>query len=350
MSKKIVSVSKARQLYAILKSAIENGEYAPGDKIPSIRDLAMTYELSKNTVNTVIAMLVNEGLLTIREGMGTHVSIEPKKLHMIGVMIFDFGKGMRVDTSILECIQQNVASNYYLSLADTSNHYDSFCDGLDHLLDMGASGMLIIPPKETPTPDQLQRAKNALAKRPVVFMNRAIEGVEADTYSMDLAKGIENAFEYFATSGKRRTALVLHDTDKFVQEELEAYERCARLLGFEMDADLFIPWDDDPFVVRDQVVSRFDHFDSLIAPDMVFPALQEVLIRSGKMVPGDLSLVGINNTIVSRMFYPPLTSIAFPVERIARHSINKLIRRIEMKETKPFATTNFTPEFIIRST
>lgn len=46
---KITSLNKGRQLYDILKSDILEGRYATGDKLPSIRELAQRYGLSKNT-------------------------------------------------------------------------------------------------------------------------------------------------------------------------------------------------------------------------------------------------------------------------------------------------------------
>ena len=50
---KIVTVNKAKQFYLILKEQINGGKYQIGDKLPSIRDLAQAYGISKTTVNTV---------------------------------------------------------------------------------------------------------------------------------------------------------------------------------------------------------------------------------------------------------------------------------------------------------
>ena len=145
--KKIVTMGKARQLYEILKEDISEGKYEDNSKLPSIRALADEYGMSKNTVNTAIAMLVSEGIATVREGNGTYVIRTPRKSRMIGVMMFDFCVGMRVETMILEHIQKALPVDYYLSLVNHSERYDIFCDTLEHLIDAGAAGLLIVPPK-----------------------------------------------------------------------------------------------------------------------------------------------------------------------------------------------------------
>lgn len=347
---KIVTLNKGRQLYDILKSDILEGKYATGDKLPSIRELAQRYGLSKNTVNTVIAMLVNDGLACVREGSGTYVGTQRQEARMIGVMLLDFAVGMRVEIEILKHIQQNLPANYYLSLMNTADRYDTFCDCLRQLIDMRAAGFLIAPPKGAPKNNELEHAIQLISSRPAVMINRTIEGLDADVYSMNLAKGVEKAFEYFVTSGKRSTAIILHDAPKFIREEIEAYVKCSRIYNLSPRMDWLIDWSDDIGEIHAKLERILPQIDSLIAPDTVLVQLNELIQRCGKEVPRELSLVGINDTVYSRMFNPPLTSIVFPVERIGRHAINKLIKRIEGSETAPGKLTNFEPELVIRNT
>lgn len=348
--KKIVSISKARQLYEMLKEEIVSGKYASGDKLPSIRDLAEQYSLSKNTVNTVVAMLVNDGLAVIHEGNGTYVSSARQQVKMIGVLLFDFRQNMRVDTDILQHIQLCLPRNYYLSLMDTSNRYDVFCEALERMIAMKPEGFLILPPRVRPTEQESQRIRELLAGRPVVMLNRSIEGLQADMYSMNLGRGIEKAFEYLAMSGKQRTAIVLHDDFKFRAEEIEAYRRCCEKLGIHTCAEYEIEWQSDMDDVTRRVGAILPEIDSLICPDEILLGLQPVIYASSKEIPTELSLIGVNDTVNSRLFRPPLTSIAFPVERIGRHAVNKLIGRIEGTCDDPVKQINFEPELIIRNT
>ena len=349
--KTITSMGKARQLYEILKNDISAGKYDEDSKLPSIRALADEYGMSKNTVNTTIAMLVSEGLATVREGNGTYVVHTPRKSRMIGVMMFDFCVGMRVENMILEHIQKNLPVDYYLSLVNHSERYDVFCDSLERLIDNGAAGLLIVPPKDDPKYiGDMQRVHTLTSQTPTVCINRSLPGIQTDTYSMDMKKGVEKALDYLHASGKRRTVLVLHDSAKFVREELDAYEEYVERFGIERDPRYLIEWSSDIRVIRLKLKTLGGDYDSIIAPDNVMVQLSDLIAESGKSIPGELSLVGINDTMLSKIHNPPLTSISFPVEHIGKSAILQLIRRIEGDVAQPAVVRNFAPEFIIRKT
>jgi GntR family transcriptional regulator / MocR family aminotransferase len=63
-----------RQLYAALRDAILGGRLRPGIKLPSTRDLADRYRLSRGTVVAAFDQLKAEGYLGGRVGSGTYVS------------------------------------------------------------------------------------------------------------------------------------------------------------------------------------------------------------------------------------------------------------------------------------
>ena len=62
-----------RQIAASLRERIRNGEWAPGERIPSIPALAEGYAVAKQTVQRTIDQLRVEGLLITRPGSGTYV-------------------------------------------------------------------------------------------------------------------------------------------------------------------------------------------------------------------------------------------------------------------------------------
>ncbi|MTI58617.1 MAG: GntR family transcriptional regulator [Firmicutes bacterium] len=65
------------QLKEIIKEKIESGELKPGDILPSERELANIYQISRPTVRQALKELVNVGLLYREKGKGTFVS-KPK--------------------------------------------------------------------------------------------------------------------------------------------------------------------------------------------------------------------------------------------------------------------------------
>ena len=70
----IVTEPVYRQLARLCREQIARGEFKPGDRFPSERDLAETYKVSRATANKVISNLVSENLLTFRPGVGSFVA------------------------------------------------------------------------------------------------------------------------------------------------------------------------------------------------------------------------------------------------------------------------------------
>ena len=64
---------KYQQIAERLRDQIGSGVLEPGQRLPSEPDLAAEYDASRNTVRLAIAMLINQGLVVSRQGLGTFV-------------------------------------------------------------------------------------------------------------------------------------------------------------------------------------------------------------------------------------------------------------------------------------
>jgi GntR family transcriptional regulator len=65
------------QLKELLQAAIQDGTFAPGSRLPSERELAHRYAVSRMTARQAIQLLAHEGLTYSRVGKGTY-ALEPK--------------------------------------------------------------------------------------------------------------------------------------------------------------------------------------------------------------------------------------------------------------------------------
>ncbi|MBN2501046.1 MAG: GntR family transcriptional regulator [Anaerolineales bacterium] len=62
-----------------IRQLIASGEYAAGDKLPSMRDMAQRWDCTAGTVRRAYAQLTREGLVSAHRGGGTRVT--PSNLH-----------------------------------------------------------------------------------------------------------------------------------------------------------------------------------------------------------------------------------------------------------------------------
>lgn len=62
-----------RQLAAILRQQIADGELPPGRAIPSLVELEQKYELARDTIRKAVQLLKDENLVETVPGMGIYV-------------------------------------------------------------------------------------------------------------------------------------------------------------------------------------------------------------------------------------------------------------------------------------
>lgn len=92
------------QLYEILKEDIMNGKYKPKDMMPTEEYLTDKYNLSRSTVRRALDMLVQEDIISRKQGVGTFVNEikESQPLDHIVHFIEDMkSKGRNVSTKLI---------------------------------------------------------------------------------------------------------------------------------------------------------------------------------------------------------------------------------------------------------
>jgi DNA-binding transcriptional regulator YhcF (GntR family) len=107
------------QLEEQIRLLMHRGKLKPGDLMPTVRALAVELEVNSNTVSRVYRDLQNEGLMTLRRGVGTSVSeqaqasLRPMSARDIGVL------EKRVDALIELSRRMNVTAIELFQLIET---------------------------------------------------------------------------------------------------------------------------------------------------------------------------------------------------------------------------------------
>jgi len=91
--------SRYAQVAAELQRRIEDGEYKPGDLLPSQHQLVAEFGLSRPTIVQALVMLRDAGLISTRQGQGSTV-LAP---------LPDVGAGWRRDAILMEIVTSEVS-------------------------------------------------------------------------------------------------------------------------------------------------------------------------------------------------------------------------------------------------
>lgn len=86
-----------RQIAAALRAQIRRGDWAPGERLPSIPSIAATYGVAKQTVQRTIDQLRVEGLLITKPGSGTYVRGTRRRLNRLSRGRYGARRGYHAD-------------------------------------------------------------------------------------------------------------------------------------------------------------------------------------------------------------------------------------------------------------
>lgn len=105
------------QLLEVLKLKIVSGEIKPGEKFPTVRNLAEEAEVNPNTVQRALSELEKEGLIETRRTIGKFVTensdrIESIKKELAGKVVEKFMINLKAigydENQILELIKNSI--------------------------------------------------------------------------------------------------------------------------------------------------------------------------------------------------------------------------------------------------
>lgn len=346
------TIGKSKQFYDFLKNEISSGEYKPGDKFPSIRNLANKYKISPITVNSVISNLVTGGLLYVEQGRGTFVSERGKSLKknkkMIGVMLFDFRMESSFEPLVFNSIQENLKDDYFVIPYNSYDDIELFYKGVKGFVELGVDGMILVPPTSEDYNEAFFKSMFT-ADIPIVLINRRIPSVKADLLTMDFEKGIHNAVVHLIGKNRRNIALIKHSSPSMERQMYNGYVKGYAEAGLSFDTGLIYNWPGNAEDVEPVMKSIVGRADGLIASDYLIYKNRKVIYGSGARIPERLSVIGVNDSVYSRFMNPPLTAVQYPSERIGKEAVRIVMDRIENKSYEGEISKSFIPELIIRS-
>ena len=184
-----------------------------------------------------------------------------------------------------------------------------------------------------------------------------------DTINFNHEVAIDLAVEHLYDLGHRRIA--------YVTDPMITYSRRKRLAGFKaamesrgLQSDLLVELDAD-HGARDIADAEMLEVGRSAAPevlklhprptavvafnDMIALGLLARFRQAGLSVPGDLSLVGIDDVWVSQLSYPALTTVRQPIEAMGVAAVDRIVNPLA-GAVGGGSDTLFLPELTVRET
>ena len=186
---------------------------------------------------------------------------------------------------------------------------------------------------------------------PVVLVNAAFEDLGFPRVCVDDTHAVDQAFAHLTSLGHEHIGLVLGPSDHVPSaRKLAAFEANYRSRG--NDADL------RKLVARTMFSMEGGHAATtrllragatamICASDILALGAIRAVRRHGMTVPGDVSVVGFDDSIFMNTSDPPLTTIRQPIEAMGHATVALLVTQIA-GNTVPTEEMFFEPELVVR--
>jgi DNA-binding LacI/PurR family transcriptional regulator len=221
-------------------------------------------------------------------------------------------------------------------------------DYVDLLLQQHVSGVVFVGGQYTQenAPHEHYR-RLAELKLPTVFVNAPIADLHFPTVSTDDAVATEQAWNHLRQLGHQRIGLVLGPEDHVPsQRKLAAARRAAEAAGLPIEVAHSHYSLEAGQAATARLLTKGVTGVICMSDPIALGAIRAVR-RAGLSVPGDVSIVGFDDSALMNATDPPLTTVRQPIEPMGRMIIELLVSQIEGTAV---ATDEylFEPELVVR--
>ena len=337
MNKRATPKYKYQNLKDYLIAKIRWGGLAGSGRLDSEPQLCERFSLSRNTIRQAIQELENEGYVYRIHGKGTFIrNATPVNSRKIALMIYDTAyMAHPVTGGLIRGIDETLSRNGYILdiLASKRSFHD---ENLMRLAESYA-GFLI----GTYQLDELMLAELEKISLPHLFVKNYPMNHDVHAARINFTHAGFLAAEHLIRTGCGNLALIYSGDRIAISAEFKegvysaALEHGARLRR----ENIFIADFSDRLAIPEicaELLRHEDRPDGMIcASDELAIALLAELKRHGVSVPGDISVIGCNNTENSTLTTPPLSTVDIPVMELGRRSADLLLRMIHGETAQP---------------
>jgi LacI family transcriptional regulator len=188
---------------------------------------------------------------------------------------------------------------------------------------------------------------------PIVLIGRAAKGANVDTVRAHSRKGAADAVRHLHDNGRRQIALVNgpeHTTPG--SSRRLGYLDGLRACGLRREDDLMAVAPDfmtEPGRAATEALLGHARPDAILcANDLLAAGALAALHARGLDVPGDVALVGMDNSALCEVTWPTLTSVDLGSAERARLAAELLLQRIE-EPGRATQVVGVEPELVVRA-
>jgi len=337
-----------QQVKLDIEAQILDGRIPIGDKLMSEAEMMRHYGVGRVTVRNALAELAAAGCIRKEQGLGTFCCALPKGEHHRSIDVFlntadqDFVPYFL--TGISRVLEEKGCS---LILHDTQDSMEHIARLLRQTLEKGTDGILLQPYTGTePVSEACTQAISMCAEQnvPLVTIDGTFKDVETAYLLNNDEQGGYMAARHLIDAGHTNIAGLFRNRYRDSKFRSAGYCRAMEEAGLPvhlLDAGEATPEQWVEYIRREQITGLVCYNDYLAVK------CYRLFDRNQLRVGQDISVVGFDDTELSRTSIPRLTTVTHPKERMGAMAAEFLLNWIEGTAQLPFHYV-FQPDLVCR--
>ena len=322
------------------------------DKKVTINDVARYLGVSKSTVSHALsgkrqisAEVVEKVHKAIRElGYQPNFAAQVMNSHstgLIGVLVCDMRNAHTIRL-IDELAKHLKEANYSMTLCMAGHDEQSGLEMIRKVSNGMFDGILNTLPQIS-----AEKAAEAAGKTPLLTYLRHKKGA----IYVDYASGVRQVMEYLFQLGHKKIGHIATRFRQFGEEDpcFTAYRDLMRKQGlFQPELTCLSSGELESGISAAEYLVRAGATAIFACNDETAAGVIQWAHANRIRIPDDLSVVCFYNTQLAKAVYPPLTSVELFVEKIAEHTVKRLLEQIHGDKTTEISPVIITPRMVLR--
>lgn len=281
-------------------------------------------------------------------------SLSKTKRHMVGMVCADL-RNPYYASLFIECERAAYDRGYTLMLNNTFAKEELEITFLEKMCEQRVDAIIVsggvidwieLPP-------QFERTLSRIAAHTPVVVAGRVKNPDCYQVAIDHAEGMRQAVNHLASLGHSRIAYLSCAPHIYLsKEKSEAYREAMEACGLRVNPGYVVEGKEFDEHTGYQGMNRLlclnEKPTAVIAiNDLMAAGALQAIVHLGYSVPGDFSLMGFDNSYMSDLMAPPISSIEYHYDTYGRKLIDVALRAIDGEG--PPRLTKISPSLVIKS-